>query len=67
MRAELFTADKMGHGFFNRSPWLEVTTRQADEFLRSLGYLTGEPKLTPPAGAPSLQKAEPRATDNKKT
>lgn len=57
--AELYTAADMPHGFFNRSPWLEVTTRKADEFLRSLGYLTGEPTLKLPAGAKELKREEP--------
>ncbi len=38
-RAELFLADGVGHGFFNREPWLERTIQRADEFLVSLGYL----------------------------
>jgi acetyl esterase/lipase len=40
-RAELFTAEDEGHGFFNRSPWLEKTTQRMDEFLVSIGYLEG--------------------------
>ncbi len=55
-RAELFVAEGMPHGFFNKSPWTEVTLRQADRFLVSLGYLTGEPTIVLPAGAPSLQQ-----------
>ncbi|MGE3804199.1 MAG: alpha/beta hydrolase [Gemmataceae bacterium] len=42
-RAELFLADGVGHGFFNRSPWKERTLRRADEFLESIGYLKGKP------------------------
>jgi acetyl esterase/lipase len=38
-RAEMFTAEGQGHGFFNRSPWLEKTTQRMDEFLVSIGYL----------------------------
>jgi acetyl esterase len=38
-RAEMFTAEGVGHGFFNRAPWQERTTARADEFLTSLGYL----------------------------
>lgn len=44
-RCELWIADKMPHGFFNRPPWHGATLRQADEFLVSLGYLTGPPKI----------------------
>ena len=40
-RAELFTAEGQGHGFFNRPPWLEKTTQRMDEFLVSIGYLQG--------------------------
>jgi acetyl esterase/lipase len=47
-RAELFTAEGMGHGFFNRNPWLERTLARADEFLASLGYLEGKPTLKVP-------------------
>ncbi len=57
-RAELFTAAGMPHGFFNRSPWTEVTARKADEFLTSLGYLQGAPTLILPAGAPRLGSAK---------
>ena len=55
LRAELWMAADMGHGFFNRSPWTEVTARKADEFLASLGYLSGEPRIALPAGAPKLE------------
>ena len=44
-RAELFLAEGQGHGFFNRSPWQERTTKRVDEFLRSLGYVQGEPTI----------------------
>lgn len=44
-RAELWTAAGLPHGFFNRSPWIEATARQADVFLTSLGYLKGEPTI----------------------
>ncbi|MBM3888267.1 MAG: alpha/beta hydrolase [Verrucomicrobia bacterium] len=57
-RAELYTAEGQGHGFFNRSPWTEITARQADLFLASLGYLQGEPALKLPDGAPALKREE---------
>ncbi len=44
-RCEVFTAAEQPHGFFNRAPWQEVTLRQADVFLTSLGYLKGEPTV----------------------
>jgi acetyl esterase/lipase len=39
-RAEMFTAEGQGHGFFHRPPWFQRTTARMDEFLTSLGYLT---------------------------
>lgn len=47
-RTELFTAEGEGHGFFNRSPWRERTLKRADEFLASLGYLTGPATVKEP-------------------
>jgi acetyl esterase/lipase len=47
-RAELYTADGQGHGFFNKSPWRERTLVRADEFLSSLGYLSGKATLVSP-------------------
>jgi acetyl esterase/lipase len=49
VRAELYTAEGLPHGFFNRSPWCEATARQADLFLTSLGYLKGDPTIAGPA------------------
>jgi acetyl esterase/lipase/outer membrane protein assembly factor BamB len=43
VRADKFMAQGQGHGFFNRSPWLEQTIAAADRFLASLGFLQGEP------------------------
>jgi acetyl esterase/lipase len=57
-RVDLYTAADQPHGFFNRSPWTEVTAKQADEFLVSLGYLTGEPTIRLPEKAPALVKVE---------
>jgi acetyl esterase len=55
-KVELYIAPGQTHGFFNHSPWTEVTVRKADEFLASLGYLQGPPTIKLPAGAPSLEK-----------
>lgn len=44
-RAELFLADGVGHGFFNRPPWRERTLKRVDEFLASVGYVTGPPTV----------------------
>jgi acetyl esterase/lipase len=51
-RAELFLADGVGHGFFNRSPWREKTILRADEFLLSLGYVSGQPTIKIPQEKP---------------
>ena len=48
VRAEIFTADGVGHGFFNNSPWYERTLYRADEFLASLGYIKGAPTISKP-------------------
>lgn len=42
-RVELSVAERQAHGFFNRSPWRERTTREMDAFLVSLGYLSPQP------------------------
>lgn len=47
-RCEIFSAAGQPHGFFNRAPWQEVTLRQTDVFLASLGYLKGEPTVKIP-------------------
>lgn len=56
LRAELWVAPGQAHGFFNKEPWLQVTARQMDVFLTSLGYLGGEPTLKLPGEAPYLKK-----------
>ncbi len=48
VRADKFIAEEQGHGFFNRSPWMERTLIASDKFLASLGYLEGEPTLSEP-------------------
>ena len=58
VRAELWTAAGQAHGFFNKAPWTQVTAKKADEFLASLGYLTGPATLKLPENAPSLSKKE---------
>ncbi len=58
IRAELWTAPGQAHGFFNRAPWSQVTAKKADEFLFSLGYLTGEPTVKLPEESPTLVRKE---------
>lgn len=48
VRAELVTTADVGHGFFNKSPYTEQTLLRVDEFLVSLGYLTGKATLKVP-------------------
>jgi sialate O-acetylesterase len=47
-RVELFMAEGVGHGFFNRSPWTARTLKRVDEFLGSLGYVEGPPTIEAP-------------------
>ncbi|MBN2314050.1 MAG: DUF1080 domain-containing protein [Sedimentisphaerales bacterium] len=54
VRADKYLAEGQGHGFFNRSPWLERTLIAVDEFLASLGFLKGEPMLQ----VPEMSEAE---------
>ena len=39
----------VGHGFFNKDPYLTLTMIEADTFLASLGWIQGPPTLSPPA------------------
>lgn len=57
-RCELWTAEKMPHGFFNRQPWHSATTRKADEFLASLGYVKGPPTIKENSAA-ELRRVKP--------
>jgi acetyl esterase/lipase len=43
-KAELYLAEGQGHGFFNRQPWTDRTTKRVDEFLTSIGYLPAKDK-----------------------
>jgi len=45
---ELWTAEGVGHSFFNKSPWMEWTLYLADQFLQKYGYLEGEAEIHPP-------------------
>lgn len=48
-RCDAHVYPKAGHGFFNKDPHFTLTLIEADKFLASLGWLTGEPTLEPPA------------------
>jgi len=60
VRADKYLAEGQGHGFFNRSPWLERTMIAADEFLASLGFLKGEPTVKAPEPQPGEQRDRAR-------
>ncbi len=62
-KVELWTAEGEPHAFFNASPWHEATTIKADEFLTSLGYLTGPPTLKPYDEKAVLKKELPASGD----
>jgi acetyl esterase/lipase len=57
VKTELYLAEGMPHGFFNKAPWQESTLRQADLFLASIGYLKGEPTIAAPKDKGVLQRA----------
>lgn len=56
--AKLYVAEGVGHGFFNRYPWLERTTYLADEFLSSYGYIKGKPTVELPEGELGMKLVE---------
>jgi acetyl esterase/lipase len=60
--AELYTAERVGHGFFNRAPWQDSTLRQADLFLARHGFLKGDPAIPADPGA-TLKTVEGPAPD----
>jgi acetyl esterase/lipase len=47
----VFSAQNMGHGFFNNPPWRKATIFEVDRFLTEHGYLTGNPTIQVPEGA----------------
>jgi acetyl esterase len=55
VRTEMYLAEDEPHGFYNRSPWVEVTVNKADTFLQSLGFLKGPSQVKVPADAKPLQ------------
>ena len=50
IQSELHVYEGQGHGFFNGGKqggrWYRETAREADKFLRKLGWIQGEPTLT---------------------
>src|SRR5262245_49612855 len=58
VRCDLHIYDGQGHGFFNSDPYQTITLVEADKFLTSIGYLTGEPTIqAPPLPAAGEQSA----------
>jgi len=55
--ADFKIAEGMGHGFFNRQPWADVTLIAADKFLKELGFIEGEPTLAAPKTGEKLKDA----------
>jgi acetyl esterase/lipase len=49
VRCDAHVYPKAGHGFFNKDPHFTLTLIEADKFLASLGWITGEPTLKAPA------------------
>ncbi len=59
-RSELFLYEGQPHGFFNSSKSPQhyyETVREMDRFLASLGYVSGDPTITPPKISMVLNKA----------
>ena len=53
---DLRIAEGMGHGFFNRQPWEDITLVAADKFLKELGFIQGNPALAVPKTGEKLVK-----------
>ena len=48
VRCDPHVYPKSAHGFFNKEPHYTLTLIEADKFLTSLGWLTGEPTIKAP-------------------
>lgn len=59
-RIELYIAPGQPHGFHGEAPWLQAVTIKTDEFLTSLGYLSGPPTWKPTDLKAQLIKLLPR-------
>ncbi len=44
-RCDLFLYEGAEHSFFNKGTYFVETLKETDKFLKSLGYITGEPKI----------------------
>ncbi|MGV3486885.1 MAG: alpha/beta hydrolase, partial [Planctomycetaceae bacterium] len=63
VRCDARIYDGQAHGFFNKDPWRTLTLIEADKFLGSLGWLTGEPTLA----VPSLESAKATGAEKGKS
>ncbi|MEI8191275.1 MAG: alpha/beta hydrolase fold domain-containing protein, partial [candidate division NC10 bacterium] len=45
VEAQLYAAEGVEHGFFNKDPWRSATLRLADEFLAKHGYTKAPPTV----------------------
>ena len=70
VRCDLHIYEGQGHGFFNSNPSQTITLIEADKFLTSLGYLSGEPTIQAPAAgeqpadAPKKKKKAKESDDS---
>jgi acetyl esterase len=55
---ELWLGEGQKHGFFNRSPWRELTLAEADRFLVRRGLLSGSGSLPRPSGGEKLVRGQ---------
>jgi acetyl esterase/lipase len=70
VRCEAFYYEGQPHGFFNKDPWKTITLAEADKFLASLGWLTGDPtlqvpELPKPAETPAAAKKKRKTGGSK--
>ena len=56
LEADVHVAPGVGHGFFNRPPWLQRTTYLTDRFLTRHGYLKGEATIKLSEGKVGMDK-----------
>ena len=54
---DLRIAEGMGHAFFNRQPWADITLIAADKFLKEHDFIEGEPTLAMPKSGEQLKDA----------
>lgn len=55
--SELWMAEGEGHGIFNQPGWSNISIIAADQFLKQLGLIKGEPTMLAPDAEISLKSA----------